>query len=147
VPAAPPPPRTQNSLSRPSLRILIVDDDVTVATSLARLLQQRGYDVVTASDGRDGLLSYQARRFDVVVCDVLMPNLDGPAFVRALRAYDPGAAILALSGVARASQVEDMFAAGAYEAIGKPCLVEDLIAAITRISQTNTYEPALRTCH
>jgi two-component system, sensor histidine kinase len=132
-PAAPSPPHTQKSLPHSSLRILLVDDDVTVTTSLARLLQQRGYDVVATPDGRDGLLSYQARRFDVVVCDVLMPNLSGPAFVRALRAYDPHAAILALSGQAHASQVEEMLAAGACEAISKPCLVEDLIAAIARI--------------
>jgi signal transduction histidine kinase/CheY-like chemotaxis protein len=120
------------------LHVLVVDDDTTVAGSLARLLHQRGYEVVTAPDGQQGLLSYRTRRFDVVICDALMPDLSGPAFVRALRAYDPQAAILALSGQPGASHVEEMLLAGASEAISKPCLIEELVAAIARICRNDS---------
>jgi two-component system KDP operon response regulator KdpE len=130
------------------VRILIVDDDTTVTGSLVRLLHQRGYDVVAAPDGRHGLMSYQTRRFDVVICDALMPDLNGPAFVRALRAYDSQAAILALSGQTGTGHVEEMLQAGAREALGKPCLIEELIAAIARIRHNDSsYGSAYDTGH
>jgi signal transduction histidine kinase/ActR/RegA family two-component response regulator len=71
----------------PPSRILIIDDEPLVARSLARML--RGHDIVIAGDGEAALWECLARDFDLVLCDVMMPRMDGPAFYQALREHRP----------------------------------------------------------
>jgi CheY-like chemotaxis protein len=65
-------------------RLLIVDDETSFVRALARLLQREGYTVDTASNGALALLQLRRQRYDVVVCDLRMPTLDGPAFYACL---------------------------------------------------------------
>jgi two-component system NtrC family sensor kinase len=64
--------------------ILLIDDDPGVQKALRRLLQRRGYDVTTANNGREGLTALEARSFEVILCDMRMPDIDGPGFYREL---------------------------------------------------------------
>lgn len=59
-------------------RLLIVDDEVDIAAILQDLLEYLGYEVVTAYDGRDGLRKVDERRPDLILSDVMMPNMTGP---------------------------------------------------------------------
>lgn len=68
--------------------ILIIDDETSVATLLAELLDEEGYSVVIAFDGSDGLARARAVRPDLILSDVMMPGLDGYALVQAIAA-DP----------------------------------------------------------
>ena len=63
-----------------ALTILIVDDEPSVVRGLARLLRHDGSTVDTAANGHLALAYLQAHRYDVVLCDLRMPGLDGPAF-------------------------------------------------------------------
>jgi CheY-like chemotaxis protein len=63
-----------------ALTILIVDDEPSVVRGLARLLRHDGSTVDTAANGHLALAHLQAHRYDVVLCDLRMPGLDGPAF-------------------------------------------------------------------
>jgi CheY-like chemotaxis protein len=72
-------------------RVLVVDDDVIVRTLLARRLRAAGFLVETAADGRAGLDSARTFGPDIVLTDWMMPEMDGPALVGALRA-DPALA-------------------------------------------------------
>ncbi|HEX7668248.1 MAG TPA: ATP-binding protein, partial [Polyangiaceae bacterium] len=74
----------------PPSRILIVDDEPLVARSLARML--RGHEIVIAGDGEAALWECLAREFDLVLCDVMMPRMDGPAFYQALCEHRPALA-------------------------------------------------------
>lgn len=65
--------------------ILIVDDDVTLRTALVHYLENRGYSVLHASSGLDGLTLFNQKNPDVVVSDVMMPTMDGLEFCRQLR--------------------------------------------------------------
>ncbi|HVU03785.1 MAG TPA: ATP-binding protein [Polyangiaceae bacterium] len=71
----------------PPSRILVVDDEPLVARSLARML--RGHEIVFAGDGEAALWECLARDFDLVLCDVMMPRMDGPGFYAALREHRP----------------------------------------------------------
>ena len=64
-------------------------------------LERNGYRVLTAADGAEGLLAFrqQAQSVQVVLTDVIMPILDGPAMIRALRQVEPGLRIVAMSGL------------------------------------------------
>ena len=84
-----------------------------------RALTRAGYSVTTASDGDDGLTKVRARldsghKFDLVVSDVVMPVMDGPAMARALRRIAPGLPVLFMSGYAeeqlrREIDIENMY--------------------------------------
>lgn len=61
-------------------RILIIDDEPGFVTALARILSKDGFTVDTAAHGKLALTQLQKHRYDVVLCDLRMPELDGPAF-------------------------------------------------------------------
>ena len=68
--------------------VLIVDDDDAIADSLREVLEMEGLEPITAHDGSEGLVTFQRHRPDLVVADLMMPVLDGPAMVRAIRASE-----------------------------------------------------------
>ena|GEM_PF-2193335 len=69
--------------------ILVIDDEPSVRRALIRLLGHDGYRVGTARNGRDALTQLQAQAYDVIVCDLRMPELDGPAFYTLLTRQYP----------------------------------------------------------
>ena len=71
-------------------KILIVDDDITLRTALIRYLEKRGYSVQSASSGIEGLSQFEADPPDLVVSDIVMPEMDGLEFCRRLRNTRPG---------------------------------------------------------
>jgi CheY-like chemotaxis protein len=79
-------------------RVLLVDDDSIVLDTLCQILEAAGYDVQPANSGAMGLQSYQVKRPDVVITDVIMPEMDGIEFIKRLRDIDPAAKIIAISG-------------------------------------------------
>ena len=66
-------------------RILVIDDDAILAGLLQLTLQLEGYDVETAEDGEVGLARVRADHFDLILLDLVMPNVDGIKFLRLLR--------------------------------------------------------------
>ena len=70
--------------------VLIVDDDVTLRTALVHYLENRGYSVLHAGHGLDGLTLFNQKHPDVVVSDVMMPKMDGLEFCRQLRGTRSG---------------------------------------------------------
>jgi len=69
--------------------ILVIDDEPSVVRALAGLLRHDGYVVYTASNGRHALAQLQVRHYDVIVCDLWMPELDGPTFYAILTRQYP----------------------------------------------------------
>src|ERR671924_434302 len=69
--------------------ILVIDDELSVVRALTGLLRRDGYRVDTARNGRDALAQLQERPYDVIVCDLRMPELDGPAFYALLSRQYP----------------------------------------------------------
>jgi CheY-like chemotaxis protein len=70
-------------------RILVIDDEPSIVRALVGLLRRDGYIVCSASNGRQALAQLQARHYDVIVCDLGMPELDGPTFYALLTRQYP----------------------------------------------------------
>jgi CheY-like chemotaxis protein len=70
-------------------RILIIDDEPSMVRALARLLARDGYIVATARNGRHALAALQGQGYDVILCDLRMPELDGRAFYTQLQQRAP----------------------------------------------------------
>jgi CheY-like chemotaxis protein len=79
-------------------RILIVDDDSAVQTTIKLLLERAGHSVVVASDGRKGLAVFEAGDFDLLFLDIFMPGMDGIETMRMVHQQQPLVPIIVISG-------------------------------------------------
>jgi len=79
-------------------RILVVDDDEVIRASIARMLTCEGHEVAVAKDGKDGCLQCYRTQFDLVICDLFMPDKDGIETIRELRASALKIPIICLTG-------------------------------------------------
>jgi DNA-binding response OmpR family regulator len=84
------------------IRVLIIEDDQSLRETLAYALESRGYKVVQAINGHDGVEQFRREPADIVITDIVMPEKDGTSTVAELRRDFPGLGIIAISG-ARAS--------------------------------------------
>jgi CheY-like chemotaxis protein len=80
--------------------VLLVDDEESIRRVARQTLERHGYRMIEASDGTQGLVQYTQHQSEVrlVITDLSMPFMDGPAFIRALRRLNPKARIIAMSG-------------------------------------------------
>jgi CheY-like chemotaxis protein len=79
-------------------KILIVDDDAAVRTTIQLLLERAGHSVVTASDGSKGLKLFETEQFDLLFLDIFMPGMDGIETMRRVHAQQPLVPIIVISG-------------------------------------------------
>ncbi|GAA5051630.1 ATP-binding protein [Erythrobacter westpacificensis] len=107
--------------------ILVVEDEDMVRAVAERALARQGYTIVTASDGDEGLEIVQSGKheFDLVVSDVVMPSMDGPAMAREIRKTNPDLPILFMSGYAE-GQLRDEIDIEAMHFIPKPFSVRQI---------------------
>ncbi len=124
---------TQETVATPqgrALRILVVDDEPDVAEWLRRQLQRDQHIVAVAHDALGGLRLYREQPFDLVLCDVILPGMNGLELIKRLRALDPHAQVLAMTGHAGAPLASQMLEVGALAVLNKPFSAEDLQAVI-----------------
>jgi signal transduction histidine kinase/CheY-like chemotaxis protein len=116
-------------------RILVVEDEPTVAQLIVDVLREEGHQVEAVLDSEAGLTRISRSEYDLVVCDVRMPRLDGPAFYDAL--VRTGSAtqrrILFVTGDTMASRTLDFLEPNRLPYLAKPFLVEELKHAVNRI--------------
>ena len=83
------------------IRILVVDDDFQMREMLGVILERKGYDVKTASDGKAALQMQSTKPFDIVITDIIMPERKGLDTISELRRGYPRVKIIAISGGGR----------------------------------------------
>lgn len=107
-------------------RILVVEDDNAMRALITRYLTTLGYDWAECTNGEQGLLLAQKESFDVVLCDVQMPNMDGVLLARKLREVTPDTPVVMLSSVQDLRTAVSAIREGAVDFISKETLVEEL---------------------
>jgi response regulator RpfG family c-di-GMP phosphodiesterase len=112
--------------------LLVVDDERPLREGLARYFRRRGFVVDEAADGAEALAALQRRQFAVVICDILMPGVDGFEVVQRANAADADLAIVMLTAVNDAASAKRALQAGAIEYLLKPIDLDDLGRAIDR---------------
>ncbi len=113
-------------------RVLIVDDEADSRDALAELTQRWGYDVQTASDGTEALRRAIEWHPDVILTDLVMPNMDGLWLLRALRAELPDCTVLLLTGRGTIQTAVQAIREGAFDFIEKPLEVPRLRIVLER---------------
>ena len=112
-----------------AVKILIADDDPQILRALKVTLGARGYDVVTAADGREALDLAASRHPDLVMLDLGMPHLDGVEVITGLRGWST-VPILVVSGRTDAADKVEALDAGADDYVTKPFSMDELLARI-----------------
>jgi DNA-binding response OmpR family regulator len=114
-------------------RILLIDDDAAITDALAAFLGRSGFDVRVAEDGRAGLVELERDLPDLVVCDVLMPHIDGREFVRRVRALRLSLPIILLTQVGESWERSAALDEGADDYLNKPFDPHELISRIRAV--------------
>ena len=125
-------PAAAEERSRMKYRVLIVDDEADSRDALAELTQRWGYDVQTASDGTEALRRAIEGHPDVILTDLVMPNMDGLWLLRALRAELPECPVVLLTGRGTIQTAVQAIKEGAYDFIEKPLEVPRLRLVLER---------------
>lgn len=115
--------------------ILVIEDEAPLRANLTRLLSAENYRVVTAADGDEGIRCMLENPPDLVLCDILMPRVDGFGVLAALRSRPESAAIpfIFLSASADKDDFARGLKSGANEYVTKPFKIADLLAAVRRL--------------
>jgi two-component system, cell cycle sensor histidine kinase and response regulator CckA len=110
--------------------VLIVEDEDMVRAVAERALARQGYVIETARDGEEGMQMFaDGKRYDLIVSDVVMPNMDGPAMVRKLREKYGNIKILFMSGYAEEQLRESINLDNVYF-LPKPFSVQQISEAV-----------------
>ena len=114
--------------------LLVIEDEAPLRANLVRLLTAEGYQVITAANGDEGIRRARADRPDLVICDVLMPLVDGYGVLATLRSLPETAAtpFIFLTASADKDDLERGLQSGANDYVTKPFKIADLLAAIRR---------------
>src|SRR5262245_10072634 len=130
--------------SMPKARILIVEDDRSLAEVLGYNLKQAGYDVLVALDGQDGLTQAQLKLPDLVVLDIMLPVRDGLDVCRRLRADPLTRDILVMMLTAKSDETDELigFSLGADDYVTKPFSVKVLLERIKALQRRRSDESA-----
>ncbi len=114
-------------------RILIIEDDIAVQKMLKQTFERAGFEVCVANNGRIGIVLYRERSFDVVITDLIMPDMEGIETITALKKSDTDAKVIAISGGGRNKPVDYLVLAeklGANRTFSKPLDRQVLLQAV-----------------
>src|SRR5512140_1169160 len=115
-------------------RILIVDDEPKLGVLVAEALELDGHEPVRVGSGREALARLEVDRFDVVVTDLRMPEVDGLAVLRAARALPAPPEVVLMTAFATAESAVAAMKAGAADYIVKPFAMDELRLRVRRLA-------------
>ena len=99
----------------PAEKILVVDDEQSMAQFLGIVLRKEGYHVVTANNGRDALDKVKAENFNVVITDIKMPGMDGIQLLQGVKKHDPSLPVVIMTAYASQQSAIDAVNLGAFQ--------------------------------
>jgi EAL domain-containing protein (putative c-di-GMP-specific phosphodiesterase class I)/CheY-like chemotaxis protein len=131
-------------MTKTTTRVLLVDDEASLARALAKILSLAGYDVATASNGRAAIGLLESAPFDVIVSDIRMPGMDGLSLLRAIRGRDLDVPVVFLTGSPTLETALEAMENGAFRYLTKPVDAEELRKVVHRAAQTHQLALARR---
>jgi two-component system response regulator MtrA len=121
-------------------QVLLVEDDASIREVTTLGLEQSGFVVTSAGDGREGLIQFRQGHFDLVVLDVMLPSLDGFEILREIR-KDSQAPVVMLTARSDLTDVVVGLELGADDYVTKPFELPELVARIKAVLRRSTAEP------
>ena len=128
-------PSTGDSQAEPRATVMVVDDEAAVRRVLVMRLQLAGYRVICAEDGEEALTLFHQEQPDLIVLDVMLPDINGKEVCQRVRSDSAldDVRIICISGMVEQDKIQDLKDSGADQFIQKPFEVDHLIDRICRL--------------
>jgi two-component system, OmpR family, response regulator VanR len=117
-------------------KILLIDDEEQIREFLKDFFEDRDYNVETAFDGLAGFEKFKAGSYDLVVCDMIMPNMIGNEVLRRIKEIKPDQKVIMMTGVREDSMVQKAKDLGCYLYLNKPVRLSELEAKVAECFAT-----------
>jgi len=125
-------------------RVLLVDDEVILVATLGRVLSAAGLEVDTARSGAEALERFRRNRYDVVVTDLTMEDVDGLEILRAVKRIDPDVCVTVVTGQSNEEAGIQALREGAEDYLFKPFQPEELVLRLRRQAETRALREKVR---
>lgn len=119
-------------------KILIIDDEASIRKSIKEILEYEKYDVDEAADGMEGVIKVKGGSYDVILCDIKMPKMDGLEVLERIRLLSPESAVVMISGHGNIDTAVSTLKEGAYDYIPKPLDLNRLIVSVRNAMDRTT---------
>ena len=115
-------------------KILVVDDESTVTDLISLILTEEGYEVSTAQNGKEGLKQFESVGPDLIITDIIMPDMEGIEFIKALVKKKKNIPIIVMSGnIIGTKFLKSARLFGAKATLTKPFTTQDLIETVAKL--------------
>jgi len=121
-------------------KMLVIDDDSTVLSSCQRIFEEENFYVVITTSPEEGLSLVLDTYFDMVLCDWMMPGLDGMDVITRLNETSPGSAVVMISGYPSIERATEAMKRGAMDYVAKPFTPDEIIKAVNEAMQRKQVE-------
>lgn len=118
--------------------ILIIDDEKSIRKTLTEILSYEGYKIDEAADGEEGLKKFKEKNYDIVLCDIKMPKLDGIEFLERAKDINDEVPIIIISGHGNIETAVEAVKKGAYDYISKPPDLNRMLITLRNAMDKNT---------
>jgi len=115
-------------------KVLIVDDDRDIVTIVSTILGGRGWDIKAAYNGREALEAVTLSKPDIILLDIMMPEMNGIEVLKRIKKIDTDARIIMITAFGDVESYLDSMELGAYEYINKPFETDELLEMIDRVA-------------
>lgn len=122
------------------INILVIDDEQVMRDGCKRILSKRGWGVVLARDGQEGLDYLKKNHFDIMLLDLKMPGLSGMEVLGEVNRIDPNVLVIIITGYATVESAVEAMKIGAYDFISKPFSPDQLIIVVNRALEKKRLE-------
>lgn len=116
--------------------ILIIDDDIDLCTLLGRFLSRKGFETEASHTGAKGIAKFTEKKFDAVICDYRLGDMEGKNVVAAIRKHDPNVGILVITGYSDIKTAVEVVKLGAFDYITKPLIPDEVLAILNKMLQS-----------
>jgi two-component system, NtrC family, response regulator PilR len=125
-------------------RLLIVDDEQQIRAMLEQFFTELGYLVMTAGSGKEALEKFMKYKFDCVISDIVMPEMDGLALLKRVKEKSPGTLFFLITGYGTIENAVQGMKDGAYDFISKPFKLEDMKMRVERALLSKNLENSVK---
>ncbi len=118
--------------------VLIIDDEKSIRKTLTEILRYEGYKIDEAADGEEGLAKFKEKNYDLVLCDIKMPKIDGIEFLEKAKEINNEVPIIIISGHGNIETAVEAVKKGAYDYISKPPDLNRMLITLRNAMDKNT---------
>ena len=117
------------------MKVLIIDDESGVRRTLSMILEDEGYDVISASDGKEGLECAFREEPDLILCDIRMPRIDGLQFLEQYRKENGQALVITMTAYGSTELAVEAMKKGAYDYLPKPFTTAEVVLTLRKAEE------------